>query len=337
MRAVVLGVSGLTGRAVASELAGAGWDVIGTGRDERRFPGALHRRGVSFIRSDRRDPVELAAVLDREADLVVDCVAYTAEDARLLLRHHGSFGSAVVLSSKAVYVDDEGRHSNSEHAPVFAAPVAEDQPRLTPDFSGNHDSREGYGANKAAMEQVLMESDVPVSILRASRIHGEGASRPREWFVVRRLLDQRRTIPLAHEGSTGNHPTAAANLARLVFTCANRPGRRVLNAADPGRPTAADVVAAIAGAMGQDIEIVGLPESAPARLGWSPWATWPPFFLDTRAAHRLGYTPVGTYAETVVAAVDALLDLRPEERRALDTDPYFAGRFDYESEDEALQ
>jgi nucleoside-diphosphate-sugar epimerase len=336
VRAIVLGVNGVTGRAIAGELLAAGWEVTGTGRDAGHTPGDLASSGVTFIRSDRTDPAELAACLSDGADVVVDCVCYTGTQAQQLLEHRAAFGSAVVLSSKAVYVDALGRHSNSDEAPHFPGPVREDQAVLTPDFSGEYDSRQGYGANKVAAEVTLLDSGVPVSVLRPSRIHGPSGSRPREWFVVRRLLDGRRRLPLAHHGRSGNHPSAAANLARLVLTCAEHPGQRVLNAADPGTPTAGEVVRAIASACELPLETVGLPDDAPSSHGWNPWATWPPFFLDTSAAVGLGYRPRGTYAETVRESVHELLSLDPSTRGRLDRDPYFEDLFDYDLDDAAL-
>lgn len=336
MKAIVLGVNGMTGRALAEAFADAGWEVVGTGRDESRFPAGLRARGVRFERSDRTDAAELASTLGAGADVVVDCVCYTAQHARDLLACKGSFGSVVMLSSKAVYVDAEGRHSNSAEPPDFGGPVCEDQPVLAADFSGDYDSAEGYGGNKVAAEQTLLDSGIDASVLRPSRIHGPGGDRPREWFVVRRVLDGRRRIPLAHGGRTGNHPTAAANLAALALTCATQPGRRVLNAADPGTPSAADIVTAIASACGVPVEVVGLDDDAPPEHGWTPWGTWPPYFLDMHAAEALGYRPIGTYAETVVASVRHLLGLGPDERAGLDADPYFAGRFDYTLDDTAL-
>jgi hypothetical protein len=63
----------------------------------------LRDRGVRFVCSDRRDVTQLDQVLAAGADVIVDCLCYTAEHARQLLTDRESFGSAVVLSSKAVY------------------------------------------------------------------------------------------------------------------------------------------------------------------------------------------------------------------------------------------
>lgn len=323
MRTLVLGVNGMTGQAIATDLALAGHEVVGTGRAAQRFPDRLRDCGVHFLESDRHDPAAVAAALGDGADVVVDCVAYTAEHARMLLAASGDIGSIVALSSKAVYVDAHGRHSNSAEPPDFGTPVSEDTAVLPPDFSGDYKSAAGYGRNKVAMELTLRQAAVPVSVLRPSRIHGLGSARPREWWVVRQILRGVRTIPLAHGGRTGNHPTAAVNLARLVLACARQPGHRVVNSADPGAPTAADVVRAIAAAMSAEVEVT---DAGPGRPAASPWDTWPPFFLDTSAAQEVGYEPVGDYAATVGPVVRELATLSADRREALDADPYFGDR-----------
>jgi len=332
----VLGVNGTVGRAVAAELARAGWVVRGTGRSRDRFPGALASAGVSFGLSDRRDHRALAQVIGEGTDVVVDCLCYTAAQAEQLLEHRERIGSAIVVSSKAVYVDDVGNHSNSEQPPRFEVPVREDQPVMEPDFSGEYNSRAGYGANKVAAERVLLDAGLPVTILRPSRIHGPGSSRPREWFFVRRVLDGRTRIALAHGGRTANHPTGATNLAALAAACAANPGRRVLNVADPDRPTAADIALAVADACGSRLDIVELPHGAPPEMGSNPWANWPPFFLDTSASRALrDYHPV-PYPSAVGEQVRWLLSLDAASRKSLNADPYFTGLFDYDLDDQAL-
>jgi nucleoside-diphosphate-sugar epimerase len=334
--ALVLGVNGMVGRAVAGALTRAGWVVSGTGRDRDRFPDVLACAGVTFHVSDRRDRRALAQVIGDGADLVVDCVCYTAAQAEQLLEHRDRIGSAIVVSSKAVYVDDHGNHSNSDQQPRFDAPVREDQHVMEPDYSGGYNSRAGYGANKVAAERVLLDAELPVTILRPSRIHGLGSSRPREWFFVRRVIDGRTRVPLARGGRTANHPTAAANLATLTAACAATAGRRVLNVADPDLPTAADIAVAVADACGSRLDVVGLPHEAPPELGSNPWADWPPFFLDTSASEAIpDYHPV-PYSVTVAEEVRWLLSLDSAGREALNADPYFSDLFDYALDDRAL-
>jgi hypothetical protein len=84
------------------------------------------------------------------------------------------------------------------------------------------------------------------------------------------------------------------------------------------------------------VQIIGLDHDAPPELGWTPWGTWPAFFLDTTASTHLGYHPAGTYSDTVTAAVQELLGLSREQRTLLDDDPYFDRRLNYAIDEAAL-
>ena len=110
----------------------AGWQVDVTGRDAARMPADLAAEGARFIASDRHDQEQLLAAFGDGADLLVDCVCFTAAHARLLVPLARASGSTVMVSSKAVYVDDQGRHSNSDASPEFAGPVRETQPTMAP-------------------------------------------------------------------------------------------------------------------------------------------------------------------------------------------------------------
>jgi nucleoside-diphosphate-sugar epimerase len=335
-KAIVLGGNGSVGSAAARRLAAAGWEVAATGRAEARFPQPLRDAGVRFIESDRYSADGLGRVLSSGADVVVDCVGYTAGHARMLLPHRQSIGSLVFISSKAVYVDDHGRHSNSDEPPDFGAPVSEEQATMAPSDI-DYNSREGYGANKVAAERVLLDSAMAVSILRPSRVHGVGGARPREWVFVQRVLDGRPVVLLAGGGRGVNHPTAAVNLAALIEFCAARPATRVLNSADPDAPDGLSISRIIAAQLGHRWREVLLDDTAPNGLGDHPWNTLPPFILDTSAAQRLGFTPVGSYAETVAAEVDWLAEAGrsgdPAGVLPSADDPYFKPFFDYARED----
>lgn len=157
----------------------------------------------------------------------------------------GNAASTVMISSRAVYADASGRHSNSGDPPQFGGPITETQPTLAPgDMDFN--SREGYGRNKVAAEQVLLDSGLPVTVLRPSKIHGEAARPPREWIFVKRVLDHREVVLLAHRGAGVDHPSAASNIAALVETVALSPGRRILNSADPDAPSGLEIARTVA-------------------------------------------------------------------------------------------
>jgi nucleoside-diphosphate-sugar epimerase len=338
-RALILGGTGLVGGAIARRLLRAGWQVDVTGRDPGRMPAALAADGARFTAADRHDPARLRAAFGTEADLLVDCVCYTGADARLLLPFAHASGSAVMISSKAAYVDDQGRHSNSDASPEFARPVVESQATMAPsdvDFN----SREGYGANKVAAEQVLLDSGAPVTVLRPSKVHGVGGTRPREWMFVKRVLDRRPAVFLARRGAGIDHPSAAANIAALVETVAAVPGRRVLNSADPDAPSGRRIARAIARHLDYQWEEVLLDEAESAgALGRHPWDSVPPIILDMTAASELGYVPAGDYATTVRDQVDWLVSAARADGdlvRSWMSDGFFDPLLDYTAEDRYL-
>src|SRR6185437_14990089 len=135
-RAVILGGTGVLGRAVARRLLAAGWSVELSGRNPSHLPEDLATAGACFRAADRHDPVALANMLHGGADLLVDLLCFTAADARQLLPLLPVVGSTVMLSSKAVYVDADGRHSNSDTAPRFPLPIREDNPTMPPGDMG---------------------------------------------------------------------------------------------------------------------------------------------------------------------------------------------------------
>ncbi|MDN6331325.1 MAG: NAD-dependent epimerase/dehydratase family protein [Micrococcaceae bacterium] len=334
-RAVVLGGTGLLGRATAARLASAGWAVDVTGRDRHHLPADLGRAGVRFVAADRYDPVALAAVIGDGADLVVDTLSYTAGHARSLLPLRDDIGRVVMLSSKAVYVDAEGRHVNSAHRPEFTGPIAEDHPTLAPG-SMPFASAAGYGPNKVAAELTLLESGANATVIRASKVHGVGAAPAREWAFVRRVLDRRRVLVLAGRGRGTDHTTAAVNTAALIECGAEAPeGARVLNSADPDAPSGLDIARVVAAQLGHDWHEVLLDDDAPEGLGAHPWDSRPAIVLDTTASRDLGYVPVGTYAQTVTDELDWLAGLP---RESFAGSPHF-GDFaaDYAAEDAYLR
>jgi nucleoside-diphosphate-sugar epimerase len=332
-RALIVGGTGPIGCATARRLLAAGWQVDLTGRDPAHLPADVAAAGGRFLAARRDDPEQLLAALGDGADLLVDCICYTAADATLLLPLVRDAGSTVLISSKAVYVDDAGNHPNSETAPRFDGPIAETQPTMAPG-DGDFMTREGYGANKVAVEQVLLDSGLPVTVLRPSKVHGVGAQRPREWVFVKRVLDRRPAVFLARQGAGVDHTTAAANIAALIEVAAAAPGRRILNSADPDAPSALEISRTIARQLDHAWDEVLLDDEADEALGRTPWDAPHPIVLDMSAAVDLGYTPVGDYAATVAAEVEWLVS-GAESLPGLD-DEFFGPMLDYAAEDRYL-
>ncbi len=218
MRAFVIGGTGLIGGAISRRLLAAGWDVDVAARAARTIPEDLRGR-VGFTAVDRSDTRAVRAAFGDGADLLVDCACFTAADAAGLLPLAAHATSTVMISTKAVYADAFGCHANSSDPPQFEGPVTESQPTV-PAGDMDYRSREGYGANKVAAERVLLDSGLPVSVLRPSKVHGRGAVPALSWVFVKRVLDGRPVVLLAGNGRGIDHPSAAVNIASLVQTVA---------------------------------------------------------------------------------------------------------------------
>lgn len=321
-RALVLGGTGMIGGATARRLVAAGWDVDVTGRDPAHHTVA----GARFVAADRHSPEALRAALGDGADLLVDCICYTAADARLLLPLARAAVATVMVSSKAVYVDAAGNHANSDEPPDYGGPITETQPTMAPREDVDFDSREGYGPNKVAAERVLLDSGLPVTVVRPSRVYGVGADRPREWVFVKRVLDARPVLLLADRGEGTVHPTAAGNIAALIEAAAHRPGTRILNSADPDAPNALRIARTIAAHLGHEWREILL--DGHSDLGAHPWRSRHPVVLDMSAAAAIGYRPVGDFATMVREEVDWLA-----RTGSVVDERFFEPYFDYAAED----
>jgi NAD(P)-dependent dehydrogenase (short-subunit alcohol dehydrogenase family) len=169
-RAIILGGTGVLGRAAAQRLLDAGWAVDLVGRRSPHVPNDLTIKGARFLAVDRQNSDALGHVMGSGADLLVDALCYTSADARQLLPFLRDVTSVVVLSSKAVYADAEGRHVNSEKPPHFPSPIREDQPtvKLRLQFARGLRSMQGRRRDHAARQRRSRDSD-------------QGIEGPRRW------------------------------------------------------------------------------------------------------------------------------------------------------------
>ena len=325
-RAVLIGGTGMIGRAAARALAADGWEVVAVSRSGT-LPEGLAELGVEAAAADRADDAQLRAALGSGADVVLDTVAFTREHGEQLNALEGLAGSVVVISSASVYADDEGRALDGEgEPPNLPVPIPETQRTAEP-------GDDTYSTRKAELEQTLLAGPLPATLVRACAIHGPGAKMPREIFFVKRAVDGRRRVALAWEGESRFHTTSVANLAELIRLAAAKPGDRALNAGDPDPPTTLGICRAVGDALGHEFEPVLLP----ADEYDNPWAAPKPkpFVVSMDAAEReLGYRPVTTYPEAVRETC-AWLVAELEQGRNWDG-TYLEGMLDYAAEDAAL-
>lgn len=336
----VLGATGQIGRAAVRSLVEDGWEVTAASRGGGGD--GSWDAGVRTVALDRDEDGALAAALGDGCDVLVDMVAYGEQHARQLTALTGRIGSAVVVSSGAVYEDGSGRSFDTQGepdgAPRYPVPIPESQATVAP-------GGDTYMTRKIRLERDLLAAGdaLPVTLLRAGAVHGPHCRSPRELYFVKRALDGRTRRVLAYGGTSRFHPVHSANVAELIRLAALKPGSRVLNAADPQAPTVAEIGEAVDAVMGRSARTVLMPGAAtPEGVGDTPWSIPHPVVYDMGAAEReLGYRAVTGYAESLPETVEWIAG-QLADRDWTDAYPamlrsYGTGLFDYAAEDAWLE
>jgi nucleoside-diphosphate-sugar epimerase len=324
-RAVLIGGTGLIGRAAARALASDGWEVVAVSRSGG-LPDGLAELGVESVVTDRADDAQLREAIGAGADVVYDSVAMNREHGEQLNGLAGLVGSLVVISTASVYADEEGRAFDGEGGdpPQLPVPILETQRTAEPGPAT-------YSTQKAELEQTLLHGPLPSTLIRACAVYGRGAKNPRELYFVKRAVDGRRRVALSWKGESRFNTASVANLAELIRLAAAQPGDRVLNGGDPDAPSTLEICHAIGNALDYEFEPVLLPAD---EFG-NPWGTPNPLVVSMEAAEReLGYRPVTTYPEAVKETCAWLVDELDRGRSWEDS--YIAESLDYAAEDAAI-
>ncbi len=170
-----------------------------------------------------------------------------------------------------------------------------------------------------------------------SNVYGPRAPGPREWCIVRRVLDGRRRVIVPDGGVVVIPRGYGENLGHGVLLAVDNPGPsagRHLSLADLRQFSLRQVVDAIAGYLGHEWEVVDMPYefALPTRaFNFGRTTT----VADTGAAETaLGYRDVVPADAALGATVDWLLANRPSPGDAVEQ--RIGAVFDYDKEDQVI-
>lgn len=329
-KALIFGASGQMARTLAPMLAGQGWQVDAVTRAGRPLPPELE----PFVGHVPHGESRAATIrVGGGYDAVFDPMALGARDAADLLAAQADVGQFCVISTASIYADAEGRSLESSGATGFPR-----FPRMIVESQATVAAGEGYSSGKVAMEQAFASANA--TILRAGAIYGIGARHPREWWLVKRLLDGRREIPLIDAGKNIFQTSSASGIASLAMHCLQHGHTGIYNAADPQALTVAQIAAAVAKAMDREVTLIAvddLPDHL-SHVGFSPWSCEYPLRLSTAKARALGWDGGPPYESQLPAYIAWLCQHAATWQ---DDFPAFAAYghdpFDYIAEDVALR
>jgi nucleoside-diphosphate-sugar epimerase len=323
-RALVVGGTGPTGIWIVHGLVARGWDVtiLHRGTHER----AETPPQVEHLHHDPYDEADLAAALEgRTFDLAVAMYGRLRTVARLTRGRVGRFVSVGGVPAVRGWM-----HPWLFDPPGLPVPVSEDAATTSDPL----DDEKGYRV--ARTESIVFEHHPAAAHFRYPYAYGPYQPAPREWCIVRRVLDGRRRIVVPDDGLTLHHHGYTVNLAHAVLLGVDQPDAAagtVFHCGDEEVLTIRQVVEIAAAALAHELELVSMPYdlAVPARpLLTQPLPTHRVLDL-TRLRRDLGYRDVVPAREAVAHTARWLAEhpIAPgATEEVVLTDP-----FDYAAED----
>lgn len=327
MKALLIGGTGPTGPHVVRGLLARGFvvTILHSGRHETpEIPPE-----VEHVHADAYDVEAIGTALGRRNfDLCISTYGRLRRNAEFFAGRVGRFLSVGGFPAYRGYMN-----AGILDPPGLPVPTREDAPLV------QRPEEDEKGFRIARTEEAVFDAQPEATHLRYPWVYGPRQPAPREWIIVRRILDRRPHIILADGGLTLSHFGYAENLAHAVLLAVDQPERaagQIFNCGDQTVPTLRQVVETIADAMGHRWEIIPMPWeiAGPAKpLVGQPWTTHRVISL-TKIESVLGYRDVVAPADGLIRTARWLAENRPEpggpEERVLE-DP-----FDYDAEDRLI-
>jgi nucleoside-diphosphate-sugar epimerase len=216
--------------------------------------------------------------------------------------------------------------------PGLPVPISEDAATVA------EPEQDEKGYRIVRTEDAVFEHHPDATHFRYPYVYGPYQLTPREWIVVRRVLDGRPRIVVADEGLTLHHHGFTENIAHALLLALDQPDAaagKIFNIADEEVLSVRQVVELIAGALDHPLEVVSMPYDL-AVPAWPLLAQPLPTHrvLDlTRVRSDLGYRDLMPAREAIARTAHWLAEhplYGSTEEHTL-TDP-----FDYEAEDRLI-
>lgn len=261
MKAVlVTGGTVFVSRFVAEYYVQKGYEVYVLNRNTKPQSG-----GVKLIEADRSN---LGNVLKRyEFDIIMDITSYTENDVNLLLDGLGSFKEYIMISSSAVYPENEV------------------QPFKEGGMLGENKYWGKYGTNKINAEQALTNRVPNAYILRPPYLYGPMNNVYREAFVFDCAMHNRKFY-LPKNGTMKLQFLHVEDLCRFVnIILENKPKQHVFNVGNNESVSIRDWVEKCYKAAGKKAEFFNVNSSIPQR-SYFPFYDYE-YRLDVSAQNEL--------------------------------------------------
>ena len=321
MKILILGGTNLTGPFTIRYLLEQGHQVTIFHRDKHQVD--LHTAVNRIIGERRRLDEFINEFRQLASDVVLDMLAFTRQDAEMLMRVFKGITKRIVVSSSCDVYRVYGRLQGTEPGPVDPIPLDEDAP-LREKLSIHAEEYE-----KRWVEQVVMsDPDLPGTILCYPMIYGphDGG---RTFEFVKRMMDNRQVIPLDEKVARWRWSRGYAEnvaWATVLAVTHEQAMNRIYNVAEPEGLSYLEWAQRVTHAGGWTGRIVVVP---PGRLDVGNAQFEHHWVVDTtRIRAELGYMEVVSQEEALRRTVDW--------QWANPLEKYDPKEFDYATEDSVL-
>ncbi len=304
MKALVIGGAGPSGPFVVNGLVTRGFEttILHSGRHE---PPELPPE-IEHIHTDAYDPAKVeAALAGRSFDVAIVTYGRLRRNAEILAGRVGQFISVGGFPGYRGYMN-----APLFEPPGFPVPTREDGPKV---FDPSEDEK---GFRIRATEERVFDVQPDATHFRYPWVYGPRQPAPREWSIVRRILDRRAVLILADGGLSLSHFGYVENVAHALLLAVDQPkvaAGQIYNCGDQEVLSLAQVAQTIAKSMNHEWELVSMPwEIAwPARpLVAQPWTTHRIVSL-AKLESELGYRDVVPPREALARTARWLSENRP--------------------------
>jgi nucleoside-diphosphate-sugar epimerase len=322
--ALVIGGSGPTGPHIVAGMRERGYRVSVLSRGVHPYP---FPEDVERITGDPHFAEPLAEALGKRTfDVVIATYGRLKVTSRLLAGQTGHF---LAVGGCAAY---RGFTDPADVWPVGQlSPVPETAP-----LSGEGDHP--FGSKIVAAEQALFEQHPGATLFRYPYVYGPRQIAPREWSLVRRVRDGRRTIVALDGGMSLLSHHYSENAAHAILLAVDKPDMaagKAYNCADDEQVSQRQLIEIGAKALGVELDVVSIPDIESAQgalIQYQPHH----YLADTSLIKAdLGYSDLVPAVEAITRTVQWYRDNPLEyggeyEQRRRDV-------FDYEAEDRLIE
>ena len=327
MNSLIIGGTGPTGHFIVNGLRERGHNVtlLHSGRHEipETSEGVKHIHADAFSEDSLKD-----ALRSLSFDLCITAYGRLRRIAELMTDHTDRFISIGGVPAYRGFMNPW-----LFDPPGLPVPISEE------DLLVQVEKEDEKGWRIVRTEEAVFQNHPNATHFRYPYVYGSYQLVPREWCIVRRILDNRPHIIVPDDGLTLSSFGYAENLAHAILLAVDQPeisSGKTYNCGDEEVLSLRKVIEIITSAMNHKWEIVSMPWkiAVPARpLMMQPLPTHRVLSIE-KIKRELGYRDVVKPAEGLVITAKWLAENRPEkggQEEKMLQDP-----FDYEAEDKLI-